>query len=473
MGAVVALRARELVEEAGARLAARGSLRIVLLSDLGFEYGAGTAMRRQVQSLLLDGHAVAVVCCGRMHEARVVPAHDPGAAALAPRGRALRGAWLGVHSVPESAVHDPRRPRSRDARVVERVLALEPDLVVAGNLHWAGWSVSLLAALVERGVATAAYMHDQHFVTGRCAYAYACTRLRTGCDAACPTATRYPALAPSLIADEWMLRRHVFVERGVPLVANSRWTAAMAREALGEGAEVSLVPLGVDTASFSPIAREVARTALGLDACDATPLVLFGSVDASMPEKGGPVVRRVIEAMRGERVRFACFGHRSSSYPAAIPLGFIGDERAMPVLYGACDCYLTLSAVESFGQTALEAAACARPIVALRGGGIVDIARDGVNARTVADAEPEAVAGLLREVLADDARARAMGEAGRALAVSSHSLDAQAAAWRAWIAGGGRALAAESNAPSSIHAAEGMAHSTAAPAAFPQRGVAE
>lgn len=436
MGAFVALTARELLARAGSRLDARGALRIVLLSDLGFEYGAGTAMRRQAQSLLLDGHEVAVVCCGRMHEARVVPAADPGAAALAPRGRTPRGAWLGVHSVPEAAVHDPHRPRACDARVVERVAELAPDLVVAGNLHWAGWSVSLLAALVDRGIATAAYMHDQHFVTGRCAYAYTCTRLRDGCDEACPTAARYPALAPQLIRDEWMLRRHVFVERGVPLVANSRWTAEMAREALGDGAEVALVPLGLDTAGFAPIAREVAREAIGLDPGDATPLVLFGSVDASMPEKGGPVVRRVMEAMRGERVRFACFGHRSASYPGAIPLGFIADERAMPVLYGACDCYLTLSAVETFGQTALEAAACGRPVVALRGGGIVDIARDGLNARTVADAEPEAVAGLLRGLLADRARARAMGDAGRALAVAAHSLDAQAAAWRGWISRG-------------------------------------
>jgi glycosyltransferase involved in cell wall biosynthesis len=433
VGAVVALRARELVAEAGTRLASRGALRIVLLSDLGFEYGAGTAMRRQVQSLLLDGHDVAVVCCGRMHEARVVPADDPGMASLAPRGRALRGAWLGVHSVPESAVHDPRRPRACDARVVDRVLSLGPDLVVAGNLHWAGWSVSLLAALVDRGVATAAYMHDQHFVTGRCAYAYTCTRLRSGCDASCPTAPRYPALAPTLIADEWALRRHVFVERGVPLVANSRWTEAMAREALGDGAEVALVPLGVDTACFAPIDRGVARAALGLDPDDTTPLVLFGSVDASMPEKGGPVFRRVLESMRGDGVRFACFGHHSASFPGATSLGFIADERAMPVLYGACDCYLTLSAVETFGQTALEAAACARPVVSLRGGGIVDIARDGLNARTLVDAEPRAVADALREVLGDPDRARAMGEAGRALALASHSLEAQAAGWRAWI----------------------------------------
>jgi glycosyltransferase involved in cell wall biosynthesis len=448
VGAVVALRVRELVAEAGTRLASRGALRIVLLSDLGFEYGAGTAMRRQAQSLLLDGHDVAVVCCGRMHEARVVPALDPGAGALAPRGRALRGAWLGVQSVPGSEVHDPGRPRACDLRVIDRVCSLEPDLVIAGNLHWAGWSVSILAALVDRGIATVAYMHDQHYVTGRCACAYACSLLRSGCDASCPTSTQYPALEPSLIADEWTLRRHVFVERGVPLVANSRWTAGMARDALGEAADIALVPLGVDTELFSPIAQGVARAVLGLDGRDKRPLVLFGSVDTSNPEKGGPLVRRVIESMRGDRVRFACFGYGSDRYPEAHSLGYIGDERVMPILYGACDCYLTLSAMESFGQTVLEAAACARPIVSRRGGGVVDIAQEGVNARTVADADVKVVVAVLREILADRRQASALGEAGRALALARFSLDAQAAAWRAWIAGHGRERPPEGGASS-------------------------
>ncbi len=427
--------ARRLLVDASARLAARGALRVVFLADLGFEFGAGTAMRRQAQSLLLDGHDVGIVCCGRMEEGRVVDARDPGRESLQPRGQALRGAWLGIRSVPAAYCIDPRRPRVADPRVVDAVASLAPDLVVVGNLHWAGWSVSLLAALVDRGIATVAYMHDLSFVTGRCAQPYACERFRTRCDERCPTAAQYPALAPALIADEWMLRRHVFVERGVPIVANSGWTRRAALESLGEGAHVDRVPLGVDTASFAPIDRGVARAALGIagHGHERAPLVVFGSVDAALPEKGGPVLARTIELMRGEHVRFACFGHRSDAFPSAIPLGFVGDERLMPLIYGAADCYLTLSAVESFGQTALEAAACARPIVSLRGGGIVEIAVDGVNAVTLSDAEPEAVARAIRAVTGNAARAAEMGAAGRALAESNHSLAAQAAAWRAWI----------------------------------------
>jgi glycosyltransferase involved in cell wall biosynthesis len=234
-----------------------------------------------------------------------------------------------------------------------------------------------------------------------------------------------------------MLRRHIFVECGIPLVANSCWSRQSALDALGTEVSVDVVPLGVDTDCFAPMPRDVARAALGLERSldDSVPLVVFGSVDTALPEKGGPVLRRVMNLMRHDGVRFACFGHRSEAFDRAIPLGFIADERMMPIVYGAADCYVTLSAVESFGQTALEAAACGRPIVALRGGGIVEVAVDGVNAITVHDAEPDAVAWAIRTVLSDSTRASAMGLAGRALAKSRYSLATQASSWRAWIGG--------------------------------------
>lgn len=426
--------ARSLLAETARRLAVRGAVRIVMLSDLGFEYGAGGAMRRQIQSLLLDGHDVGVVCAGMMREARVVPAESPDVSALVPRGRMLRGRWLGVQSVPSSACMDPSRPRSCDVSVVQAVAALEPDLVIAGNMHWSGWSISLLDVLVRRGLACVAYMHDLHFLTGRCCQPYTCNSYRLGCDSHCPTATSYPALAPSLIHEEWMLRRRVFLETGVPLIANSAWTKACADEAFGGRAQTSVIRLGIDTALFSPIDRGLARELLGLG---TGPMVLFGAVDTAQPEKGGPVVRRVVEMLSREGISFAAFGFGSGAFAGVRGLGYIRDERQMPLVYAASDCYFTASAVESFGQTVLEAAACGRASVTLRRGGIVDIARDGINARTFHDAVPEELAAALRSIVMEPTRGHGLGSAGRKIAAEEYSLDMQAAAWRHWIASHG------------------------------------
>jgi glycosyltransferase involved in cell wall biosynthesis len=431
MGQVVPV-AEALRADAGARLARRGSLRIALLSDLGFEYGAGVALRRQAQSLLLDGHSVGVVCGGTLRDGEVVAAPDPGAAALAPRGRALRGEWLGVRSATESVERSASRPRRCDPAVLAMVSELAPDLVIAGNLHWAGWSVSLLEALTRRGVATVAYMHDLHSITGRCAQPYGCAKYLDGCDETCPTATEYPALRKDLIAEEWMLRRRVFVESRVPLVGNSAWTAAAADAAFGGRAPVARIHLGLDTGLFSPIDRALARRLLGLD---DRPTVLFGAVDALHPEKGGAVVRQIVDMLAREDIAFVAFGHGSQSIPRVRGIGYITDERLMPVLYGACDCFLTMSTVESFGQTVLEAAACARPVVTLRGGGIVDIARDGVNGRTFAELNLVEIVGAIRAIVGDPGLRDRFGEAGRTIATAEFSLERQAASWREWIGG--------------------------------------
>lgn len=429
MGQVVPV-AEALLAEAGGRLLRRGALRVALLSDLGFEYGAGVALRRQAQSLLLDGHAVGVICGGTLRDGAVVAAPDPGARALAPRGAALRGEWLGVRSVPGSVERSSARPRRCDPAVLDAVAALSPDIVIAGNLHWAGWSVSLLEALVRRGVATVAYMHDLHSVTGRCAQPYGCARYLHGCDDACPTAADYPALRADLIAEEWLLRRRVFAESRVPLVGNSAWTAAAADAAFGGRALTARIHLGLDTELFSPMDRALARRLLGLE---ERPTVLFGAVDALHPEKGGSVVRQLVDLLAREGVAFVAFGHGSQSMPGVRGVGYIVDERIMPVLYGACDCYITMSTVESFGQTALEAAACGRPVVTLRGGGIVDIARDGVNGRTFAESNLVEIAGAIRAIVRDNALRDRFGEAGRAIAAGEFSLGRQAAAWRGWI----------------------------------------
>ncbi|MGY2004089.1 glycosyltransferase family 4 protein [Blastococcus sp. SYSU DS1024] len=85
-----------------------------------------------------------------------------------------------------------------------------------------------------------------------------------------------------------------------------------------------------------------------------------------------------------------------------------GDVFAMPcrTRRGGLD-------VEGLGMVFLEAAACARPVVAGTSGGAPEAVRDGVTGHVVDPRSPEAVAAALSGLLDDPARARAMGLAGR------------------------------------------------------------
>jgi glycosyltransferase involved in cell wall biosynthesis len=92
-------------------------------------------------------------------------------------------------------------------------------------------------------------------------------------------------------------------------------------------------------------------------------------------------------------------------------LGWVERDRVMATLH-ACDVYCAPSDGEPFGMAALEAMACAKPIVATDAGGLRHLVPDG-GGRRVPPGDPAALAEALHEVLADPALRRSLGEHNR------------------------------------------------------------
>jgi alpha-maltose-1-phosphate synthase len=82
-------------------------------------------------------------------------------------------------------------------------------------------------------------------------------------------------------------------------------------------------------------------------------------------------------------------------------------------LYSHASVFVCPSIYEPFGLINLEAMACGTPVVASRVGGIPEVVVDGETGWLVPPGDPAALAEALRVALADPARARRMGEAGR------------------------------------------------------------
>jgi phosphatidylinositol alpha-1,6-mannosyltransferase len=96
--------------------------------------------------------------------------------------------------------------------------------------------------------------------------------------------------------------------------------------------------------------------------------------------------------------------------PVELPTHYAaGDVFAMP-----CRTRRAGLDVEGLGMVFLEAAACARPVVAGTSGGAPEAVREGITGHVVDPRSPSAVADAIAGLLADPARARAMGAAGRA-----------------------------------------------------------
>jgi glycosyltransferase involved in cell wall biosynthesis len=93
-------------------------------------------------------------------------------------------------------------------------------------------------------------------------------------------------------------------------------------------------------------------------------------------------------------------------------LGHVERARVMATMQ-ACDVYCLPSYGEPYGMTALEAMACARPVVATAAGGLQHLVPDD-GGRKVPPGDPAALAAALRELLVDPGLRRSMGERNRA-----------------------------------------------------------
>jgi len=184
---------------------------------------------------------------------------------------------------------------------------------------------------------------------------------------------------------------------------------------------VVVIPPGVDTSRFYPIAKDEARAYIGipldrkmvlfvgrmeslkgieilLDAFgmllsqslledDSACLALIGG-DADVPPKtmdaemarlrALPIVRDL-----GQKVRF--LGKR--------------NQDSLPYYYSAADVVVVPSEYESFGMVALEAMACGTPVVASETGGLAFLIRDGETGFHVPAGNPDALVERMGQLL--------------------------------------------------------------------------
>jgi len=142
---------------------------------------------------------------------------------------------------------------------------------------------------------------------------------------------------------------------------------------------------------------------------------------------GGPAESRLRELAEGAPAGSVVFvgGVSEEDLPRYYAMG---DVFAMP-----CRSRLAGLEVEGWGNVFIEAAACGRPVVVGDSGGAREALVDGETGVLVQGGDVRQVADAVASLLADPARAEAMGRAGRERVERAYTWPRAAGELAAWL----------------------------------------
>jgi phosphatidylinositol alpha-1,6-mannosyltransferase len=233
------------------------------------------------------------------------------------------------------------------------------------------------------------------------------------------------------IQSSWPLPRRALVSAD-RVLANSRFTASLVRDAGVAPERVEIVHPGCDIESFHPTERDESLCRRLLGERRAGPILL--SVGGLVPRKGQDMVIHALPKLlkRYPDLVYLIVGegrHRRTLETLIAQTGvgdrvvLTGEVRDVPLqqIYALCDLFvmpsreqLDLCDVEGFGMVYLEANACGKAVIGGRSGGIADAIIDGQTGLLVDPHSPEAIAEALDQLLSNRTLASQMGAHGRA-----------------------------------------------------------
>jgi D-inositol-3-phosphate glycosyltransferase len=201
---------------------------------------------------------------------------------------------------------------------------------------------------------------------------------------------------------------------------------------------ISVVPCGVDVGRFTPAAppepRPPGRHRLVI-ACRLVERKGVGDAVAALADVpgaelhvvGGPEASALDADPEARRLHALA---AAAGVADRLVLRGRVERAAMPGLLRSADAVVCVPWYEPFGIVPLEAMACGVPVVATAVGGQIDSVVDGVTGVHVPPRDPAALAGALRDLLAQPERRQRLGAAGVRRARQRFAHDRVAAATR-------------------------------------------
>ena len=303
----------------------------------------------------------------------------------------------------------------------------EADIIQLYNIHGGYFSHTVLPSITgNRPVVWR--LSDMWPMTGHCAYSYECKAWENGCGS-CPYLKEYPSLARDTTHFLWSVKKRVYSNSRLTIVAPSKWIANMARKSplLGRF-PVHWIPNSVDTAVFRPIPKEHARAVLGIPADRKT--ILFSGQLLQERRKGYSFLMRALEKLanvESELITLLVAGWYGRSLDTArrFQVRHLGDlfnnDLMIATSYSAADMFVLPTLADNFPNTILESMACGTPVVSFDVGGISEALTHMETGYLATPADPDDLARGI-QVLLDDSVRHEMGHRCREVVEEMYSL---------------------------------------------------
>ena len=264
-------------------------------------------------------------------------------------------------------------------RLIEHLAHFMPDVVHLHDLH--GYYVNIrpvIDYLKAKRIPTVWTFHSEFMYTGKCGHAFDCEKWKTECNN-CPDLRGYPRSWFFDFTTRMFREKQVLFadfER-VQLVAPSEWLADRMRQSIVRHKPISVVPNGLDVATFCRCDTKELRSSLGL-----TNEYVALSVGSNLLSelKGGRWVLELAKRNPNAGIMFVMVG--VEQIPKQIPnnvriIPRIFDQNLLAEYYSLADVLLLTSTKETFSMVSAESLACGTPVIGFDSGAPKEVALPG------------------------------------------------------------------------------------------------
>jgi glycosyltransferase involved in cell wall biosynthesis len=228
---------------------------------------------------------------------------------------------------------------------------------------------------------------DSWPMTGGCHFIGTCTKYMHECGN-CPQLNSNQE--NDISRQVWKRKNEAWKNINFTVVVPTQWMKEKVEKSSLFGKQrIELIPNGLDLKIFYPLNKEMSRKALNLPMNKK--IILYGAINAlNDSRKGFKFLFKALQklsVLHPDNYELVIFGGNGMREHLNMPVHFFGhitDHVLLQTVYSAADVKIVPSIEEPFGQTVIEAMACATPVVVFSEtgpAGIIDHKIDGYVAK--------------------------------------------------------------------------------------------